>query len=363
MQQLSEPLETDQTILSPRSHSLAIKAFSVDLNWDLFGRACSPGLHAKADPAAQVDWYAELGANVIQTFCVTYNGYAAFESDVAPVTPGLRSDFLSGQVEGGHSLGMKVMGYFCLGSNPFYALQRPTTEWHDLTKGEYQNIQNHHLPFSERYLDYFCASVRDALIKTDIDGFMVDWFRVLRGSSWLEIEKEMWWQLMGEEFPRLSTPPPEEIVEFDRRQIARAWTRLRDTVLDTRKAIIWTNHPFSKADDPVWNNHPLLKEVDWVLNEAPDTGMLDWLESQCGPQTTIVQNLCGWAGHDAASWKEIDYERFGLYGFAAANPATSLPWTEKELASARRAIIDEKYFQIPIANARNIQRIREAFAS
>ena len=44
---------------------------------------------AGADPAQHVAWYKAMGANVIQTFCVSYNGYAWYPSEVAPVTPEL----------------------------------------------------------------------------------------------------------------------------------------------------------------------------------------------------------------------------------------------------------------------------------
>jgi hypothetical protein len=65
-----------------------VKAFSIDFNWGDNG-ASPPGLYAQADPTEHVRWYQDLGANVIQTFCVSYNGYAWYPSDVAPVTPGL----------------------------------------------------------------------------------------------------------------------------------------------------------------------------------------------------------------------------------------------------------------------------------
>jgi hypothetical protein len=218
---------------------------------------------------------------------------------------------------------------------------------------------------TEEYLDFFCESVRDALTLTGMDGFMIDWFNVPRRSVWLECEKRMYEQLMGETFPAdrlLGTPvpvdfdrtallPEGEQLEFDRRALERAWRRISDVVKGIRPAIIWTNHPFRRPDDPLWTGHPLLKEVDWVLNEGPDIAMLGWLEKQVGPKTRIIQNLCGWGDHDAGAWRKMDPQKFGFYGFAQADPATTLPATGgvKTAQSLQRniAILREAYREMP----------------
>jgi uncharacterized lipoprotein YddW (UPF0748 family) len=95
-----------------------IKAYCIDFNWgeggpNLFAR---PGLWADADPAKHVAWYKVMGANVIQTFCVSSNGYAWYKNGVVPEQPGLKYDFLPEVVRLGHKEGMRVMGYFCIGS-------------------------------------------------------------------------------------------------------------------------------------------------------------------------------------------------------------------------------------------------------
>lgn len=56
----------------------------------------------------------------------------------------------------------------------------------------------------------------------------------------------------------------------------------------------------------------------------------------------IVQNLCGWEGHDAHLWRQIDPQVFGLYGFAKADAPTTLP------------------AKVP-ANIKNIKLLREAY--
>lgn len=139
-----------------------VKAFCIDFNWGDKG-ASEPGLYAQADPAEHVRWYRDLGANVIQTFCVSYNGHAWYPSEVAPITPGMKSkDFLGDMVRLGHASGMKVMGYFTLGANPYWESRNPGL----VHKADSDYIK---IPFTLEYLDYFCRSVEDALRKTDIE--------------------------------------------------------------------------------------------------------------------------------------------------------------------------------------------------
>ena len=326
-----------------------IKSFCIDFNWDAHG-AARPGLYAHADPAEHVRWYRELGANTIQTFCVSYNGYAWYHSGVAPVIPGLEHNFLADIAKLGHAEGMAVLGYFCLGSNPFWGRQHPHLA-HDIgLNGHWENA------FIPEYLDYFCRCIVDALQKTEIDGFMIDWFRPLEfwsatgktnRKTWLDCEKQMFRELMGESFPREGEPDASVWTEFERRVLELAWTRIKDAVDSTRPAIIWPNAPFQQVHDPIWNGHKLLREADWILNESPDVNLLSWLHDQIGPNTTIVQNLCGWKEHDASAWRTIDTAKYGLYGFAQADPETTLP--------------SPGYTPACVANQKNIAILREAY--
>ena len=339
-----------------------IKSFCLDFNWDLIYRPAAPGLYGHADPARHLAWYQQLGANVIQTFCVSYNGHAWYrDSEVAPVTPNLTHDFLPELTRRGHQAGMKVMGYFCLGSNMTYARNQPNHCWHDTQEAKISHPQSNWLPFTTEYLDYFCASIRDALRKTEIDGFMIDWFRTNRGKTWLDNEKVMWAELMGEPFPSASEPNEAETIAFERRQIERAWDRIKQAVADVRPAVIWTNHPFFKADDPRWNNHRLLREVDWILNESPDLSLLTWLEKQIGPNTKILQCLTGWDSHRADLWEQVDRARFGFYGFSAVHPETTLPWTAEQIASYRRPVLTSKYLLQVETDSRNVELMRQAY--
>jgi len=300
------------------------------------GLACSGGCGENLLATKRTDG-GKSSPSLVKAFCVSYNGYAWYPSKVAPVTPGLKCpDFLGEMVRRGHDAGMKVMGYFTLGANPYWEKRHPD-KVHD------KDADFIKIPMTLEYLDYFCRSVEDALTQTGIDGFMIDWVRPTRHERWLDCEKEMYRQLMGEPFPGSEVLPADVVVEFDRRALARAWKHIRWTVRGTRPAIIWTNHPIIEKEYPIWDGHPVLAEVDWILNEAPDIEHLKWLRQRVGPKALIVQNLCGWKGHDASVWKELDLAGLGLYGFAKADPKTTLPGAEKP------------------RNLKNIEILREAY--
>ena len=103
-----------------------------------------PGLWADADPAQHVAWYKALGVNVIQTFCVSCNGYAWYKNGVVPEQPGLKYDFLPETVRFGHKEGLRVMGYFCIGSNTKWGKDHPAFS--------YGIPSRPHLPYTGEYL-------------------------------------------------------------------------------------------------------------------------------------------------------------------------------------------------------------------
>ena len=63
-----------------------------------------------------------------------------------------------------------------------------------------------------------------------------------------------------------------------------------------------------------------------------------------GTETLIVQNRCGWEGHNANLRCQIDPQVFGLYGLAKADAQTTLPAKDP-------------------ANIKSIQLLREAYNS
>ncbi len=325
-----------QRATTSRAAVRPIKAFCVDFNWGSKG-ASEPGLYAQADPATHVAWYRDLGVNTIQTFCVSYNGYAWYPSEVAPVNPGLRCpNFLGEMARLGHDAGMAVMGYFTLGANPYWEARH-----RDLVHGGDSDYIK--IPMTLEYLDYFCRSVADAIEKNDVDGFMIDWVRPTQHKNWLACEKEMWRQLFDEPFP-VAAPSAEAAVEFDRRALDRAWRHIRWATKATRPVIIWTNHPIIKKEYAIWKGHRILREVDWLLNESPELEHLEWLRGEVGASTYIVQNLCGWKDHDANAWRKVDPKTFGFYGYARADQQTTLPATGSAI------------------NAKNIEILRQAYA-
>ena len=106
-----------------------IKAYCLDFNWAASGRKrkpfAAPGTWAGANPAEHVAWYKAMGANVIQTFCVSTNGYAWYKNGFVPEQPGLKHDFLPEVVKLGHQENMLVFGYFCVSANPVWGTAHP----------------------------------------------------------------------------------------------------------------------------------------------------------------------------------------------------------------------------------------------
>ena len=112
---------------SQKTDTESIKAYDIDFNWGEGGPNgfAAPGLWADADPVAHVNWYADLGCNVIQSFAVSCNGYAWYKNGIVPEQPGLVHDFLTEQVKLAHKKNIKVFGYFCAGSNTRWGQENP----------------------------------------------------------------------------------------------------------------------------------------------------------------------------------------------------------------------------------------------
>ena len=170
-----------------------IKSYYIDFNWALGRRAgfAKPGTWKDADPKSHVKWYKDVGANVIQSFAVSCNGYAWYKSKLIPEQPGLKHDFLTDMVKLGHAENMKVMGYFCIGANSRWGKENPELS--------YGTPSSCHIPYTDAYLKYLSAAITDAVKTTGIDGFMIDWVWMPNGKSnhnkWLDAEKQLYEQL------------------------------------------------------------------------------------------------------------------------------------------------------------------------
>ncbi len=302
-----------------------IRAFCIDFNWGQGGPNgfAEPGLWADADPNRHVAWYKALGANVIQTFCVSCNGYAWYKGGVVPEQPGLKHDFLTDMVRLGHAEGMKVMGYFCVGANTRWGREHPDQS--------YGTPSHTHIPFTNNYIDYLCAAVADALTTTGCDGFMVDWF--FDGPyrphdarlQWLPCERQMWTELMDGAFPGTERITRIQETEFKRRAVERCWTRLRHAAKAANPdGIIWLSCHDLKH--PQLTGSRLFQEVDWLMNEAGDMAGIDATRQTVGKHTRLVNCVVGWGDrHNARrSAPAAKAAGVGVYGFSRPGPE-SLP--------------------------------------
>ncbi len=281
-----------------------IRAFCIDFNWQIKGNDlwfAEPGHWAGADPAAHVRWYKDLGANCIQTFVLSCNGYAWYKDGPIPEQPGLKSDFLTQVARLGHEQRMLVLGYYCIGANSLWGRNHPDQS--------YGTPSAMHIPLTRDYIDYLCGSVEDALKKTGIDGFMLDWLANTSG-KWLDCERVRYGELMGVPFPGVDKVTSADKATFDQRAVQRCWARLRDTA---RKV---------KPDCILWPNglhHADLDGVDWLLNEGPDVRAIEATAKQFDYKPLrLIQNQVGWAEHDARKvLSKPKYQAWDFYGFAA----------------------------------------------
>jgi len=308
-----------------------IKAFCIDFNWhhedgaeawiNAFAR---PGHWAEADPQQHVDWYQALGANVIQTFAVSCNGYAWYKGGAVPHQPGLKNDFLPEMVRLGHKRDMLVMGYFCAGANTKFAQDHPSLS--------YGTPSTLHIPFTDEYLAYLSGSIAEAIRRTGMDGFMLDWIwnpdPSLRKQGWIAAEEKLYTQLTGKQFPS-GGPAAGELLDYERKAIERCWRTVRKAAKNERgDCIIWLS--CNNLSAPTVEGAAWLKEVDWVMNESPNRAFFDSARKAVGPRTRMLQCLVGWAQHDAAAYlSDKSTQGIDLYGFAEPR-ANSLPLSVEE---------------------------------
>jgi Hypothetical glycosyl hydrolase 6 len=288
-----------------------IKAFCVDFNW-LHGKFAPPGHWAGASPQAHVDWYRALRANVIQTFAVSCNGYAWYQGGRVPSQPGLKHNFLPEVVELAHKNGMLAMGYFCAGANSKWGADHP-----DLS---YDTPSTMHIPFTEQYLDYLADSVADAVKKTGMDGTMIDWLwnpaDSLRARGWLPAERKLYTRLTGRIFPRSGAPTADEKLDYERRALARCWSRIKAARDGANPdCILWLSvSDLSKLEI---RDAPLLQQVDWLMNESPNPELYEMGRRMAGGKTRMIQNEVGWLTHDARRFlSDPQNRKVDLYGFA-----------------------------------------------
>ena len=314
----------------PRQDPAAIQAYCIDFNWGEGGPNgfARPGLWAEADPAAHVAWYQSLGANVMQTFCVSCNGYAWYKHGVVPEQPGLKHDFLTEAVRRGHQQGLRVMGYFCIGANTRWAQEH--------AEFSYGTPSSPHIPYTNKYLTYLTAAIQDAVQKTGIDGFMIDWVwqpdRSATHGKWLDCEKDLYAELMGSVFPGKNNLTPQQKLTYSRKAIERCWIAIHKAAKEVNPdCIIWLS--CGNPTQPYVVNSRMFKEVDWLMNEAGDMERIKAIEPMIGEHTRLLTCLANWNKQDPALIIPAALKAgIGLFGFSRPGPDSLLPPVETYLA-------------------------------
>jgi len=303
-----------------------IRAFCIDFNWgpggpNAFSKA---GLWADANPEEHIQWYKDLGCTVAQTFAVSHNGWAWYRSGVAPEQPGLKYDFLTDMVRLGHKKGMKVFGYFCPSANTYWGLTYP--------EESYGIPADYHIPYTNKYLDYLGASIEDALKRTGMDGFMIDWLWNPRTNDWLECEQQMYVELMNEPFPGIEQITTEQTEAFRKRSLNRCWKRIYETAKSVNpNCTIWLS--CNDVHDKDLVGSPILKEIDWMMNEAGDLASVKAMEPIIGEKTRLMTCLANWNNQDPVEVAPVTAaEGIGLYGFATPTIGSMLPSVKSYLA-------------------------------
>ena len=328
---------------SQKLEDQSIKAYDIDFNWGEGGPNgfAKPGLWADAIPEDHVNWYASLGCNVIQSFAVSCNGYAWYKNGIVPEQPGLKYDFLTEEVRLAHKKNIKVFGYFCAGANTKWGLEHP-----DLSYGI---PSAPHIPYTTQYLDYFCASIDDAIKKTGIDGIFVDWLwnpgttmEPYPPLKWLACEQVMFRELMNQPFPGIDKITPDIELQFRRKAIDRCWKRIKAT---TKKAnpdcIIWLTSCQLTSKDIAGSD--MLKEVDWVLNEAGDIATTETVRSGLGKKSRLVTCLANWNGQDPTKVIPAAIkENVGLYGFTKPVAGSLMPPVDYYLSKSIDSLKDDE---------------------
>ena len=308
-----------------------IKAYNIDFNWGEGGpnAFAGPGLWANADPKQHIQWYKDMGVNTIQTFIVSCNGYAWYKNGVVPEQPGLKHDFLPEMVRLGHNEGMKVMGYLCIGSNTRWGMENPDYS--------YGYPHDRHIPYTKKYLSYLDGVIRDAVKKTGVDGFMIDWFyqpnRSSNNGKWIDCEKQRFEELMGRKFPGEKELSTEDYDKYSSLAIAACWDVIYKAAKETNpECIIWLT--CFDITHPHIANSKMFKQIDWLMNEAGDLEGVNTVRKMVGKNTRLITCLANWNQQDpeviVPNAKDAGV---GLYGFTKPDSSSLLPSIREYLES------------------------------
>ena len=327
-------------LLPIKGQDMGIYSYCIDFNWgdrdgnyvlnstesNLTGKPVNyfarPGLWAEAVPQDHLQWYKSLGVNVIQSFAVSTNGFAWYDSDVIPPQPGLKYDFMTELVELGHKEGLKVMGYYCIGAN---------TRWCDVYPELCYDNRGMQIPFTDEYLDFLSLSIRDGLEHTKMDGFMIDWVwepsREGNNGKWIEAEKDLYYQLTGDQFPGEDKITDAQRITYMRLSIDRCWRTISAAAKAVDEtAIIWlVSH---RIAHPYLANSQMFKEVDWLMNEMGSVEDILKIKDMIGEHTQLLNCLSAGGIKDRdpdVIIQETVRHGIGLYGFTKPTTGNVLP--------------------------------------
>ena len=304
----------------------SLQAFNIDFNWGEGGinGFPAPGTWADADPKEHIQWYEDMGCTTVQTFAVSCNGYAWYKNGFVPEQPGLQHDFLPEMVRLGHKRDMEVFGYFCAGANTKWGLDHPELS--------YGTPSAPHIPFTRTYLEYLGNSITDAVKKTGMDGFMVDWIwnpgtvmEPYPPLKWLDCEKEMYEELMHEQFPGIENITPEKTQMFRRKAIQRCW----DTIYTSAKkgnpnCKIWVTCCQVSSQD--LTGCSMFKQADIFMNEAGTIEDIEKIRPLVGSSTQLMTCLALWNNQDPTKIVPDAIKRdIGLFGFTKPQKGSMLP--------------------------------------
>jgi len=205
-----------------------------------------------------------------------------------------------------------VFGYFCIGANTKWGKDNPQLS--------YGTPADYHIPYTDEYIDYLSKSITDAVSKTGIDGFMVDWIWMPKRKStkgkWIDCEKNLYKQLMGEEFPGEKKLSRQQDLAYSRKAIDRCWKAIHKAAKDANpNCIVWLtcNH----VNHPHVVNSDMYKQADWLMNEKGDIESINKIKAMVGEDTRLITCLAFWNKADATKVVPEALEAgVGLFGFA-----------------------------------------------
>ena len=206
----------------------------------------------------------------------------------------------------------------------------------------------------------------DAVSKTGVDGFMIDWVWQPRRQStkgkWLECEKKLYKQLMGGEFPGEEELTAAQDLAYSRKAIQRCWKTIRKAAKQASpNCIVWltSNH----MNHPHVVNSDMYKEADWLMNESGDMKRINAVRAMVGEHTRLITCLARWNRQDATQVVPEALEAgVGLYGFTKPRNMSGLvplegilsrPVSELKGDDRNIAVLARAYHGVSIDAVRN----------